>query len=52
MQADLAAETEDINLAISTQTATAARLTSERALLASAREHLARAELNSNRVSV
>ena len=43
MQADLAAETEEVNLAIKTQTATAAKLTSARSLLAKEREHLTRA---------
>jgi circadian clock protein KaiC len=44
MQADLAAETEEITLAINTQSATAARLRSERSLQGREREHLIRAE--------
>jgi circadian clock protein KaiC len=40
MQADLAAETEEINLAINIQSATATELRSERSLLAKEREHL------------
>ena len=40
MQADLAADTEEIRLAIATQSATAAKLRAERLLLAKKREHL------------
>jgi circadian clock protein KaiC len=42
MQADLAAETEEVDLAIRTQSATAAKLTGARSLLAKEREHLTR----------
>jgi circadian clock protein KaiC len=45
MQADLAAETAEINLAINTQSTTAAGLRSERSLLAKERERLRHAEL-------
>ncbi len=44
MQAELAAEIEEVELAAKSQTAAAARLTSARTMLAQEREHLARSE--------